>query len=64
MKHDRQMALLDRMIALRRRREDRLGDTVLHQPLDAYTSREIFERELDSAVFRQPARGRAHRQRS
>ena len=54
MKHDRQMALLDRMIALRRRREDRLGDTVLRLPLDAYTSQEIFERELETLFSDSP----------
>ena len=64
MKHERQMALLDRMLELRRRREYQLSDTILRQPLDVYTSQDIFERELESAVFRQPARGRARGPRS
>ena len=54
MKHERQMALLDRMLELRRRREDRLSDTVLHLPLDAYTSQEIFERELETLFSGSP----------
>ncbi|MCE2453366.1 MAG: aromatic ring-hydroxylating dioxygenase subunit alpha [Nitrospinae bacterium] len=55
MKHDRQMALLDRMVALRKRREDQqIYDTVLRLPLDVYTSQEIFERELDTLFFDSP----------
>lgn len=55
MKHDRQMALLDRMLELRRRREDQqIYDNILHLPVDAYTSQEIFERELETLFFDSP----------
>lgn len=55
MKHDRQMALLDRMVALRRRREDQqIYDTVLRLPLDVYTSQEIFEREIETVFSGSP----------
>ena len=54
MKHDRQMALLDRMLELRRRREYQLNDTSLRLPLDVYTSQEIFERELGTLFFDSP----------
>lgn len=55
MKYDRQMALLDRMVALRKRREDQsIYDTVLRLPLDVYTSREIFELELETLFFDSP----------
>ncbi len=55
MKHDRQMALLDRMLELRGRREDQtIYDKVLHLPLDAYTSQEVFERELETLFFDSP----------
>ena len=54
MKHDRQMALLDRMLELRRRREYQLSDTVLRLPVDAYTSQEIFEREIETLFSDSP----------
>ena len=55
MKHDRQMALLDRMLELRRRREDQqIYDTVLRLPLDAYTSQEVFEREIETLFSGSP----------
>lgn len=55
MKHDRQMALLDRMLELSRRLEDQqIYDTILRQPLDAYTSQEIFERELEALFSGSP----------
>ncbi|MCY3823407.1 MAG: aromatic ring-hydroxylating dioxygenase subunit alpha [Nitrospinae bacterium] len=54
MKHDRQMALLDRMLELRRRREYRLSDAIFPLPVDAYTSQEIFERELETLFSGSP----------
>ena len=55
MKHERQMALLDRMLELRKRREDQqIYDTVLRLPLDVYTSHEIFEREIETLFFDSP----------
>ena len=54
MKHDRQMALLDRMLDLRRRREYRLSDTIYRLPLDVYTSQDIFERELETLFSGSP----------
>lgn len=55
MKHERQVALLDKLLELRRRREDQqVYDTVLRLPLDAYTSQEIFERELETLFLGSP----------
>ncbi len=55
MKRERQMALLDRMVELRKRREDQfISDKVLRLPLDVYTSQEIFERELETLFFDSP----------
>ena len=49
MKHDRQMALLDRMVELRKRRHIQLFNSeTVHLSLDHYTSQEIFERELQT----------------
>ena len=55
MKHERQMALLDRTLELSRRPEDQqIYDKILRLPLDAYTSRDIFERELDTLFSGSP----------
>ena len=55
MKHDRQVALLDRMLELRKRREGQhIYDTVLHLPLDIYTSQDIFEREMETLFSDSP----------
>ena len=54
MKHERQMALLDRMLELRRRREYRLSDTIFPLPVDVYTNRDVFERELETLFSGSP----------
>lgn len=49
MKRDVQMALLDRMVELRKRGRDREPNGgILHLPLDAYTSQETLDRELET----------------
>ena len=49
MKRDVQMALLDRMVELRKRgRNQRSNGGISHLPLDPYTNQEIFDRELET----------------
>ena len=47
MKHDRQMAMLDRMVELGKRPRNQLfSGEIAHLSLDDYTSQETFEREI------------------
>ena len=55
MNQDRQIAFLDRMIKLRRQRENQpMKGSVSRLSLDAYTSQEIFERELEALFLDSP----------
>lgn len=55
MKRERQIAILDRLVDLRKRRQYQImGDEILHLPLDIFTDREIFEREIETLFSGHP----------
>ena len=56
MKRERQIALLDRLVDLRKRRQYQIMGTEIRQaPLDIYTSQEIFEREIETLFSDYPS---------